>query len=75
MSAARGDQSFVMVRLPRDLVDRAEAYWDELARDPALRALGIKNSSQSAVRLLLLKGLDDLDKMREDASRENSGIA
>jgi hypothetical protein len=46
-------EAFIMVRLPSDLVQRAEAQWDKLMENPAFRAAAPRRSGAAAVRMLL----------------------
>ncbi|MBK6940936.1 MAG: hypothetical protein IPH13_12175 [Planctomycetes bacterium] len=49
--------NWVMVRLPRDLVQRAEALWDSLTEDRRVKLAG-RRSATSATRLLLLRAIE-----------------
>lgn len=49
--------SWVMVRLPRDLVNRAEALWDSLTEDRRVKLAG-RRSATTATRLLLLHAIE-----------------
>jgi hypothetical protein len=49
--------SWVMVRLPRDLVKRAEAPWESLTEDRRVKLAG-RRSATSATRLMLLRAIE-----------------
>jgi hypothetical protein len=53
--------AFNMVRLPSDLVKRAEAQWDRLMENPAFRAAAPRRSGAAAVRMLLQWKLEELE--------------
>lgn len=48
---------WVMVRLPRDLVHRAEALWESLTEDRRVKLAG-RRSATTATRLLLLRAIE-----------------
>jgi hypothetical protein len=52
--------TWVMVRLPRDLVQRAEALWESLTVDRRVKLAG-RRSATSATRLLLLRAIDSAE--------------
>jgi hypothetical protein len=54
-------QSFNLVRLPSDLVQRAEAQWEKLMDIPAFRAAAPRRSGAAAVRMLLQWKLEELE--------------
>jgi hypothetical protein len=54
-------EAFNMVRLPSDLVQRAEAQWDKLMENPAFRAAAPRRSGAAAVRMLLQWKLEELE--------------
>jgi hypothetical protein len=53
------------VKLPADLVKRAEAEWDWLMEIPEFRAAAPRRSGAAAVRMLLLTKLRELEKTSE----------
>jgi hypothetical protein len=52
--------TWVMVRLPRDLVQRAEALWESLTEDRQVKLAG-RRSATSATRLLLLRAIESAE--------------
>ena len=54
-------EPFNIVRLPSDLVKRAEAQWDRLMEHPAFRAAAPRYSGAGAVRMLLELKLAELE--------------
>ena len=51
----------VPIRIPKELVDRAEVLWGRLLDTPELRSAPPRRSAAAAVRLALLKGLELLE--------------
>jgi hypothetical protein len=56
-----------LVKLPTDLVKRAEAQWDRLMEVPEFRAAAPRRSGAAAVRMLLQLMLDTMEEDRDDA--------
>ena len=54
-------ESFNLVRLPSDLVQRAAAQWEQLMAIPAFRAAAPRRSGAAAVRMLLQWKLEELE--------------
>lgn len=55
---------WVMVRLPRDLVKRAEALWDSLTEDRRVKLAG-RRSATTATRLILLHAIEAIESRAE----------
>jgi hypothetical protein len=58
-------ESFNLVRLPSDLVQRAAAQWEKLMAIPAFRAAAPRRSGAAAVRMLLQWKLEELEAAPE----------
>lgn len=54
-------EAFNMVRLPSDLVKRAEEQWEKLMENPSFRAAAPRRSGAAAVRMLLQWKLEELE--------------
>jgi hypothetical protein len=65
-------ETFNMVRLPSDLVKRAEAQWDKLMEIPAFRAAAPRRSGAAAVRMLLQWKLEELEAAAEKREKPSS---
>jgi hypothetical protein len=61
--------SLNMIRLPSDLVRRAEAQWDRLMEIPSFRAAAPRRSGAAAVRMLLQWKLEELETGNERAGK------
>jgi hypothetical protein len=61
--------SLNMIRLPSDLVRRAEAQWDRLMEIPSFRAAAPRRSGAAAVRMLLQWKLEELEAGNETTER------
>jgi hypothetical protein len=61
--------SLNMIRLPSDLVRRAEAQWDRLMEIPSFRAAAPRRSGAAAVRMLLQWKLEELEAGKEPTER------
>jgi hypothetical protein len=57
--------SLNMIRLPSDMVKRAEAQWERLMEIPAFRAAAPRRSGAAAVRMLLQWKLEELEAGNE----------
>ena len=62
-------ETFNMVRLPSDLVKRAEVQWDKLMDIPAFRAAAPRRSGAAAVRMLLQWKLEELEAPTEKGQK------
>jgi hypothetical protein len=60
---------FNMIRLPSDLVRRAEAQWDTLMEIPSFRAAAPRRSGAAAVRMLLQWKLEELETGKDRPGR------
>ena len=65
-------ETFNMVRLPSDLVKRAEVQWDTLMENPSFRAAAPRRSGAAAVRMLLQWKLEELEATAEQREKPSS---
>jgi hypothetical protein len=65
-------ESFNLVRLPSELVQRAQAHWEKLMEIPAFRAAAPRRSGAAAVRMLLQWKLEELEAAAEQRGKPRS---
>ena len=63
------DEKMVSVLLPKSLIDRVEAEWDEMHRDPTVAALRPRRTATAAVRIAVHLALEHLDLDRFERER------
>ena len=56
------DEKTIMVRIPESLLKRVEEVQEEIFSAPDIRGLGLRKSRAQAVRILIIKALDDLER-------------
>ena len=56
------EEKTIMVRIPESLLKRVEAVQDEVFSIPELSGMGFRRSRAQAVRILLIKALQEFER-------------